>query len=95
MSQTLTTKLPQEIYQVLIRLAPGMGMTVDELATQWVQRYAKKPSAQLTDEARQAGWEHLQRHMGAENLGYATGADNERIDTDLAKEYADTHNGGR
>ncbi len=94
MSQTLTTKLSDEIYQVLQRLAPDMGITVKELAMQWVERYAKKPSAQLTDEARQAGWEHLQRHMGTENLGYATDADNERIDADLAKGYADTHNGG-
>ncbi|MCH8295221.1 hypothetical protein IH992_29410 [Candidatus Poribacteria bacterium] len=93
MSQTLTTKLPDEIYQVLQRLAPDMGMTVEELAMEWIARYAKKPRPQFTDEARRGAWEHLQRHMGAENLGYATGVDNERIDADLAKGYADTHNG--
>jgi len=94
MSQTLTTKLPAEIYKILQRLAQDMGMTIEKLAMEWVEKYAKKPSTQLTDEARQAAWEHLQRHMGAENLGYPTGANNERIDADLAKAYGDTHNGG-
>jgi hypothetical protein len=94
MSQTLTTKLPDEIYEVLQRLAPNMGVTVEELAIEWVERHAKKPSPQLADEAWQAAWEHLQRHMGVENLGYPTGTDNESIDADLAKEYGETHNGG-
>ena len=53
MSQTLTTKSPDEIYEVLQWLAPDMGMTVEELAMEWVALYAKKPSPQLTGEARQ------------------------------------------
>jgi len=32
--------------------------------------------------------------MGAENLGYATGADNESIDADLAREYGSPHEEG-
>ena len=58
MSQT-TTKLPDGIYDGLQRLPPDMGVTVEELAIEWVERYAKKPGPQLTNEARQAAWEHL------------------------------------
>jgi len=45
----------------------------------------------LTEEESRAAWERLQRHLGAENLGYATGALNESIDADLAREYGSTH----
>ncbi len=33
----------------------------------------------------------LRELFGSVDLGYPTGADNESIDADLAREYADTH----
>ena len=33
----------------------------------------------------------LRELFGSVDLGYQTGADNESIDADLAREYADTH----
>jgi hypothetical protein len=45
----------------------------------------------LTEEESRAAWERLRRHIGAANLGYPTGADNESIDADLAREYGSTH----
>jgi hypothetical protein len=46
---------------------------------------------EVTEEEARAAWERLMRHMGAQNLGYATGADNEGIDADLAREYSSSH----
>ena len=41
----------------------------------------------LSDAAR----ERFERHLGAIDLGYPTGVDNEQIDADPAREYATTH----
>ncbi len=46
----------------------------------------------ITSEAeKQAARERFRRHFGAIDLGDAAGSDNERIDADLAREYADDH----
>ena len=45
------------------------------------------PQSHLTDGENREGWERLQRHAGAVSLGYPTGANNESIDADLAREY--------
>ena len=50
-----------------------------------------RPSVQK--EERQAAWEQLQQHCGAVSLGHPTGAENESIDADLAREYGSTHEG--
>ena len=87
MSRNWKSKLPDEIYEVLQRLAPDMSMTVEELAAEWLGRYATKTRPKLTAEANHTAWQRLQRHLGAENLGHATGTDNEGIDADLTKAY--------
>jgi hypothetical protein len=93
MSQNLTPQLHDEIYQALQRLAQGTGMTIDALATEWVARYGSKSRPQLPVEAQKAALERLLQRMGVENLGSPTGADNESIGADLAKEYASVHKG--
>ncbi|MCP4660046.1 MAG: hypothetical protein GY856_31985, partial [bacterium] len=45
----------------------------------------------LTEADKQAARERFERHFGEVNLGYAIAMDNERIDADLAREYANTH----
>jgi Helicase HerA, central domain len=52
---------------------------------------AVRSRSQLTDAESRAAWERLQRHAGTASLGYPTGADNESIDADLAREYGSTH----
>jgi hypothetical protein len=43
----------------------------------------------VQDEAeKQAARERFERHFGEIDLGYPTGADNEGIDADLAREHA-------
>lgn len=84
-------KIPQQIYELLQEVAPRMGKTIEELAIEWVAKYSPKPRPQLSEEERKAAMDRLLRHAGAASLGYPTGADNESIDADLAREYGSSH----
>ena len=85
--------IPDEILVILQRLASQLGKTRDELAATWLGRYGSLTAPPLREEDRQAAWEQLQQHCGAVSLGYPTGAENESIDADLAREYGSTHEG--
>jgi Protein of unknown function (DUF2442) len=54
-------------------------------------RAMKTSRKQPTDAEKQAARERFERHFGEVDLGYATGVDNEQIDADLARAYADRH----
>jgi len=84
-------EIPDSIYEILQRIAPQMGKTTEEMAAEWQAQFTPKPRPQLTEAEWQAARERLQRHAGAASLGYPTGADNESIDADLAREYGSTH----
>jgi len=100
--KTLTFQVSDEVYEVCSlrspttssygqQIAAMYGRTEEEVALRWLAKRASKRRPRLTEEENRAAWERLQRHLGAENLGYATGADNESIDADLAREYGSTH----
>lgn len=91
MSQTVTLELPDEVYQVIQRTARMLGRTTEDLAAEWLARHARKPRPHLSEEEMRAAWARLTRHAGAASLGHPTGADNESIDADLAREYGSTH----
>ena len=61
-----------------------------ELA-QLIQRAAEVLARQPAPAAPQPGEKKLSDLFGTVSLGYPTGADNESIDADLAREYADNH----
>jgi hypothetical protein len=84
-------EIPAEIFALLQQVQPGTGKQAKERAAAWLARYGPKPCLHLTEEERQSAWERLQRHFGAIDLGSPTGADNESIDVDLAREYSSTH----
>ncbi|MGH9834635.1 MAG: hypothetical protein ACREBD_01695 [Blastocatellia bacterium] len=84
-------QIPQLIYELLQEVAPRMGKTIEELAAEWVAKYSPKLRPQLSEEERKTAMDRLLRHAGAASLGYATGADNESIDADLAREYGSSH----
>jgi len=46
------------------------------------------------DAEKAAARKRFEGHFGAVNLGYPTGAENEAIDADLARAYADRHEEG-
>jgi hypothetical protein len=97
MSQLLTLELSDEVYTVILRQADAAGTSPAHwVATTLEQQYSRfrdwqSIRTQRTESERQAARERFERHFGEVDLGYATGVDNDQIDADLAREYADTH----
>ena len=97
MSQTLTLELSDDLYSVIRRQAEAVGTSPAHwIATTLEQQYSRVGDWQIirarrTEVEKQAAREHFERHFGEVDLGYTTGMDNEQIDADLAREYADTH----
>lgn len=92
MSQILTLELSDELYIALQQQATILGISLAELAaTALDQHYQITTDQDIRTEAekeaaRQRFWSHA-----ASISGYPPGADNESIDADLAKAYADNH----
>ena len=91
MSQSLTVELSDEVYAALRRQAQAAGTSLAHLAAALLERQFKATGALRTDAEMQACRERFERLFGEVNLGHPTGADNESIDTDLAREYSSTH----
>ena len=97
MSHTLTLELSDEVYTAIRRHAEIAGTSLPHwISTILEQQYSRIPDwqrvrAQRTEEEKQAARARFERHFGEVDLGYATGVDNEQIDADLAREYANTH----
>jgi len=89
MPHQLTLELADDIFQPLDRAARSAGQTVEEWATAQLQSCAANSTPHAGDLTR------LLAHAGAIDLGKATGAGNESIDADLAREYASEHEDGR
>lgn len=92
MSQQLTLELSDEIYADLQQKAAAVGLPMTEwiitvLSQQNRSLQAESPLTPQQEEARQ----RFRNHAGAICLGSATGADNESIDADLARAYADEY----
>jgi hypothetical protein len=93
MSQTLVVQLSEEAYGALRREAESKGTSPEEVAAALVE--CQLAARSLRAEAdRQAARERFERHFGELDMGCPTGLDNDRIDADLAKECADTHEEG-
>lgn len=89
--KTVAFEVPDEVYEACQQMAARHGKRVEECVLEFLARNGTKPRPKLTDEETRAAWDRLMRHIGAQNLGYATGADNESIDADLAREYGSSH----
>ncbi len=92
MSQTLTLQLSDEAFATILRRAETaglspVGLVVASLERQFGVSEALAPVTPATEQAKPAARERFERHFGAVDLGPATGADNESIDADLAREY--------
>lgn len=94
MSQQLTLEISDEVYADLKQKANAVGLPI----TEWVVAVLSTQSNDLSEalysvaqqeEARQ----RFRNHAGAISLGYATGIDNENIDADLARAYANEYEG--
>jgi hypothetical protein len=79
MSYPVIVTLPNDLRQPLIQVASAMGQSPEEWIVAMLRQQLTQPDARL------------RRHFGAVNLGRPTGADNARIDADLAASYGDPH----
>jgi hypothetical protein len=97
MSQTLILELSDELYTVIQRQAEAAGTSPAHWLAKTLERQYGSPqpwqSARVhrTAAEQQAARERFERHFGEVDRADAIGADNEQIDADLAKEYADSH----
>jgi hypothetical protein len=55
--------------------------------TQWFEQYRTGARNGSKDASPESARERFERHFGSLDLGRSTGADNESIDADLAREY--------
>ena len=90
MEHKLTVILPDEIYQPLVEAASKQGRTPEEFAAERLARAVSPRLASSNAEAREAQ-ARFERHFGAYDSDDPDFANNERIDADLAREYASTH----
>ena len=90
MSQTLVVQLSEEAFVALRREAESAGTSPEEVAAALVERQVAVGSLHAEAD-RQAARERFERHFGELEMGSPTGLDNDSIDADLAKEYADAH----
>jgi hypothetical protein len=90
MSQILSVELSDEAYSALRRQAQAAGTSPSQVAAVSLERQFRG-GLPRSDAEKQAARERFERHFGEVNLGHPTGADNESIDTDLAREYSSTH----
>ncbi len=89
--KTLTFEGSDALYEAFQQMAVKYGRTLEEVALEWLAEHTPQSHPQLTEAERQEAWGRLLRHAGAARLGYPTGADNERIDSDLARAYGTPH----
>jgi hypothetical protein len=85
MSHQLTLELPDEVFQPLAQAAQHAGLSLEQWATAQLRSCVASSTKKTGDLAR------LLAHAGAVDLGKPTGADNENIDSDLAREYGSSH----
>ncbi len=94
MSRTLTLELSDQAYAALRRQAEAARTSPVHLAAASLERQFGVSDSPRTEADKQAARERCERHFGEIDLGYPTGADNESIDGDLAREYSSTREQG-
>jgi predicted transcriptional regulator len=100
MSYSLTIELSDTVYAALQRHAQSAAQSPAEVAAAALEQCfgspekMPSPGSPNSEADKQAARQRFERHFGAVNLGHATGTDNEEIDADLARAYADSHEEG-
>jgi len=82
-------ELPDNVYEPLVKVAEKAELSLEEWILARLRAYV--PPVVLSEQERAEAMARLMQHAGAVNLGRPTGADNESIDADLAREYSNAH----
>ncbi|MFO0964083.1 MAG: hypothetical protein U0793_00665 [Gemmataceae bacterium] len=93
MSHLVTVELNDTTYQALQQQARAAEKSPADLAAATLEKCFPGTGANghASEADKQAARERFERHFGEIDLGQPTGIDNETIDADLARSYADTH----
>jgi len=89
MTHQLTLELRDEVFQPLTEAARQAGQSLEQWAVAQLRSCAASSARHRADLGR------LLAHAGAVDLGRPTGAGNESIDADLAREYGSSHEASR
>ena len=87
----LTLRVPDDLYQAFEQTAARAGRPMEAVALECLAEYALNRRPERTAKERRLGLAALMRFAGCVSTGDPHSADNERIDADLAREYADDH----
>lgn len=91
MSQQLTLELSEEVYVALQQKANAVGLSITEWIVATLSQHSTSVNELPSSKEQQEARLRFRNHAGAIRLGCATGADNESIDADLARAYADEY----
>lgn len=100
MSQKLTVELSDELYTIIQHRATEANISPAQVASVSLERYfheqkdahqTVRGQSQRNEVDLQVARERFEQHLGSVDLGYETGSDNEEIDADLEREYANVN----
>ena len=89
MSQILTLEISEQVFVAIQRQAAAIGVAPERLAATLIeQRFTQIPELPVDEAERERARARFERHFGTLSLHNGTSLDNESIDVDLAREYA-------
>jgi len=89
MGRQLILELPDEVYEPLAKVATAVGQSLDEWIIARLRPLAQRPV--LSEKEKEAAMAELMAFAGCVNSGNPNAADNEAIDSDLARAHGNTH----
>jgi hypothetical protein len=92
MSQILNLELSEEVFAAIQLQAQTVGVSPEELAANLIEmQFASAFKLFADDVEKDAARARFERHFG--ELENSVGLDNDSIDADLLREYANSHEG--
>jgi hypothetical protein len=89
MSQILNVELSDATFAAIQQQAKAAGTSPADLVVEILEKQYRFKF--ISEEEKQKARVRFESHFGEIDLGHPTGVDNEGIDEDLARAYADTH----
>ena len=85
MSHSVTVRIPEDVYAVLMQRAVAAGRSVEDLVVEWVAQRAQPREPEVTPEELQARRQWLEKYGNLCACTDPHSLDNERIDAELAR----------
>ncbi len=85
MSKTLILEIPDDVFETVSAVAKKRGLKSENVALEFFVKNFRRPA---TAKEKKAG---IREMFGTWQSGQANAANNEQIDDDLARAYADNH----